>query len=253
MSSQLSWLSPHDLKFPDTQLALTEPNGLLAAGGDLSVARLIEAYRRGIFPWYSEEHDPILWWTPDPRMVLFPEEVNISKSLKKQLKKDTFTYSFDRDFEQVMRNCQAPRYIKQELETGTWINEDMLDAYAQLHQEGIAHSIEVWNNDELVGGLYGIAIGQVFYGESMFTKQSNASKCALVVLCQHLASWGYTIIDCQVYSEHLASLGAQEISRKAFEEYLLPENSQIDQKIVTDLKNNHWKYNSLLLDTCLKK
>jgi len=205
-----------DDEFPPTTEALEYPNGLLAVGGDLSPNRLIEAYRRGIFPWY-EEPQPVLWWTPDPRSVLFLDKLHISRSLKKTLRKDRFRLSVDQRFEQVMRLCAQLRGDG----LGTWIGEDMLAAYCDLHYIGYAHSVEVWNEaDELVGGLYGIAIGRAYFGESMFSEETDASKVALVALVNILKRGQFGMIDCQVESEHLNSLGAENISRLDFENRL---------------------------------
>jgi leucyl/phenylalanyl-tRNA--protein transferase len=206
-------LDPHDpaAPFPDASLAETEPNGLLAVGGDLSSTRLLNAYRNGIFPWYSDGQ-PLLWWSPDPRSVLFPEQLKISRSLRKTLRRAPFRVSMDRDFAAVVQACAAPRRH----EPGTWITPAMAAAYSHLHTLGHAHSVEVWQGLELVGGLYGVAIGQVFFGESMFSHATDASKVAMVYLVAHLLAWGYRLIDCQVYSEHLISQGAEEISRRAF-------------------------------------
>jgi len=197
--------------FPESQSALDEPNGLIAMGGCLSPERLINAYRHGIFPWFNPG-EPILWWTPDPRWILDPVAVKVSRSLKKRLDRNEFTFSFDRDFRAVMRGCAAPR-VDSDL---TWITDPMLHAYDQLHDEGYAHSFEVWQGGTLVGGLYGVAIGQVFFGESMFHRVTDASKAGLVFACRKLESWGYQRIDCQVYTPHLQSLGASEISRTQF-------------------------------------
>jgi leucyl/phenylalanyl-tRNA--protein transferase len=200
-----------DLSFPPVTQALRSPNGLLAAGGDLSAARLLEAYRHGIFPWFSEG-EPILWWSPDPRMVLIPGEFKISRSLLKTLRKGQYEIRTDSAFEQVMRACAAPR----EPEGGTWITEEMINAYCELHHMGYAHSVETWMEGELVGGLYGISIGRMFYGESMFSQRPDASKIALAHLCAQLEKWNFGIIDCQMNTPHLASLGAREIPRKEF-------------------------------------
>jgi leucyl/phenylalanyl-tRNA--protein transferase len=201
--------------FPPIETALSNPDGLLAVGGCLSSQRLINAYQQGIFPWYSLG-EPILWWSPDPRLVLFPENLNISRSLKKTMRKGHFTVTYDQAFAQIMQYCAAPR----EKETGTWISEDIFQAYVRLHQQGIAHSCEVWMEGELVGGLYGIAIGQVFFGESMFHKKTDASKIAFCSLTHQLSEWGYKLIDCQVHTDHLCSLGAEEIDRQAFADLL---------------------------------
>lgn len=200
-----------DQPFPAIESALTEPDGLLAAGGCLSSQRIITAYQQGIFPWYNPG-EPILWWSPNPRLVLFPENLKVSRSLKKTIRKGQFSLTFDQAFPQVMQNCAAPR----DKEAGTWITEDIYLAYYRLHQQGIAHSCEVWFDNELVGGLYGISIGQVFFGESMFHKKTDASKIAFYCLVNHLAEWGFKLIDCQVQTNHLSSLGAEEINRSDF-------------------------------------
>lgn len=211
----LTWISSNGDDFPDIDLALAEPNGLLAAGGDLSPKRLIQAYSEGIFPWY-EEGQPILWWSPNPRMVLSPEKLHISKSLQKTLNKSPYRVSLDTAFSEVMECCAIPR----ENSDGTWITEDMQTAYRELHAAGVAHSVEVWSQETLLGGLYGVALGQMFFGESMFSFASNTSKIALVTLVKQLQQWNYKLIDCQVSSEHLQSLGATEISRKEFKQQL---------------------------------
>lgn len=200
-----------DYRFPPLEQALRTPNGLLAAGGDLAPARLLEAYRHGIFPWFSA-NDPILWWSPDPRMVLFPHEFKLSDSLRKTLRKHRYTVRIDSAFEQVMRACAAPR----DGQSGTWIHEEMVAAYCALHHAGHAHSVETWIDGELAGGLYGIAIGRMFYGESMFSRKTDASKIALAHLCAQLERWNFGMIDCQMNTPHLASLGAREIPRKEF-------------------------------------
>lgn len=209
----------HKTLFPDVELALREPDGLLAIGGDLSSERLLAAYKNGIFPWYSEEH-PILWWSPDPRMVLKPSDVKVSRSLAKTIKKQKFTITFDQDFENVIRSCSKPRLEKGQLQDQTWILEEMINAYINMHNKGYAHSIECWLDDKLVGGLYGIALGQVFFGESMFSRVSDASKTAFVFLCKQLEKWNFKLIDCQVYTSHLANLGAAMIPRHEFIEVL---------------------------------
>ena len=207
------WLDPDDadIHFPDVELALAEPNGLLAIGGDLSMERLLEAYRRGIFPWYGQGQ-PILWWAPDPRLVLVPAELHISRSLRKTLRRGRFTVSMNRDFPAVIRACAEPRAG----EDGTWITRAMQAAYIQLHDSGHAHSIECRLDGELVGGLYGVAIGRVFYGESMFARRSDASKVAFVWLVRQLQRWGFGLVDCQVHTGHLESLGARLIPRRSF-------------------------------------
>ncbi len=197
--------------FPPVARALVDPNGLLAAGGDLSPERLLEAYRNGIFPWFSPS-DPILWWSPNPRMVLFPSDLRLSASLKKTLKRACFKVTTDQAFEQVVRACAAPRAG----ENGTWIVEEMIAAYCELYRLGHAHSVEVWMGDELAGGLYGVAIGKMFYGESMFSKRTDGSKIAFAHMAKQLERWGFGMIDCQMYTPHLASLGAREIPRAEF-------------------------------------
>ncbi len=207
------WLEPDTPvdRFPDVSLALREPDGLLAVGGDLAPERILAAYRQGIFPWYSEGQ-PILWWSPDPRAVLFPERLKISRSLRKVLRKGRFRVTADEAFDRVVAGCAAPR----KGEEGTWITPEMAAAYRRLHGMGAAHSVECWEGDELVGGLYGVAIGRVFFGESMFSRRSDASKVAFVHLVGMLQRWNYELIDCQVATRHLASLGAITIPRRQF-------------------------------------
>jgi leucyl/phenylalanyl-tRNA--protein transferase len=200
-----------DISFPPVEQALRSPNGLLAAGGDLSATRLLEAYRHGIFPWFSEG-EPILWWSPDPRMVLFPCEFKLSHSLRKTLRSGRYEVRTDSAFEQVMHACAAPR----EGANGTWIHEEMIAAYCELHRMGYAHSVETWMNGELVGGLYGMSLGRMFYGESMFSCKTDASKIALAHLCAQLERWHFGMIDCQMNTPHLSSLGAREVPRKEF-------------------------------------
>jgi leucyl/phenylalanyl-tRNA--protein transferase len=209
----LTLLDPNqaDQAFPPVALALSEPDGLLAVGGCLSTQRIINAYSQGIFPWYSDE-DPILWWSPDPRLVIFPKQLHISKSLHKTLRRQVFQISIDTAFTEVIKACAAPR----SKETGTWLSPEMQTAYIRLHQEGHAHSVEAWQDNKLVGGLYGLAVGQVFFGESMFHSKTDASKAAFVSLIKQLSLWGYQIIDCQVHTPHLISLGAEEITRQRF-------------------------------------
>lgn len=197
--------------FPAVSKALRSPNGLLCAGGDLSPERIIDAYSRGIFPWFSEG-DPILWWSPDPRMVLFPDELKVSRSLRKSVSRDLYETRFDTAFRAVMEACAQPR----DAEGGTWIVPEMVDAYARLHELGHAHSVESWRDGELVGGLYGVALGKVFFGESMFARAPDASKVALVKLVERLRPQGCRVIDCQQATAHLASLGAREIPRAEF-------------------------------------
>ena len=203
-------LGPSD-PFPPVERALHEPNGLLAAGGGLSVARLVDAYQRGIFPWFSEG-DPVLWWSPDPRMVLRTDRVHVSRSLRRRLRRGDYEVSFNRAFGDVLQACAAPRRA----ESGTWLVTSMVRAYERLHRAGVAHSIEVWMNGELAGGLYGVALGRMFFGESMFTRQTDASKVAIVTLAAQLVRWGVPIVDCQMRTEHLASLGAVDVPRRDF-------------------------------------
>ncbi len=211
----ITWLDAHKTgMFPPLEHA-TE-HGLLAAGGDLSPERLLAAYRQGVFPWFNRQ-DPILWWSPDPRMVLRPEEIRIRKSLRKVIRQGQFTVTMDRAFRKVMLACAAPRRHQFfDPDNSTWIHEPVIDAYQSLHELGYGHSVEVWHQDKLVGGLYGVATGRVFFGESMFSFQSDSSKVALVALSQQLARWDMPLIDCQVYSDHLASMGAIEIPREEF-------------------------------------
>ncbi len=210
----IPWLDG-DAPFPPLTSARKEPNGLLAVGGDLTPRRLLEAYRRGIFPWFSEG-DPILWWSPDPRMVLIPAELKISRSLAKSLRNRRFEVRFDSDFASVIRACAAPR----DGQPGTWITPEMRNAYLHLHRLGYAHSVETWIDGELAGGLYGVAMGAAFFGESMFSRARDASKIALVHLVRKLEADGYGMIDCQMRTEHLASLGAREIPRARFSRQL---------------------------------
>lgn len=206
----IPWLGSGD-PFPDVERALAEPNGLLAAGGDLSTARLLEAYRTGIFPWFAGDQ-PILWWSPDPRMVLYPAELKVSRSLARTMRKTHFELRADTAFNAVIDACRQPRRG----ESGTWITRAMAEAYGALHRAGFAHSVETWLDGELVGGLYGVAIGRAFFGESMFTRVSDASKVAFVTLVEQLRHWGFGIIDCQMNTAHLASFGAREIPRTEF-------------------------------------
>jgi leucyl/phenylalanyl-tRNA--protein transferase len=205
-------LDSNDISFPPVKQALVEPDGLLAIGGDLSSKRIIEAYTHGIFPWYSSG-EPLLWWSPDPRSVIFIEDFKVSKSLKKLFNKNIFTLSHDQSFEQVIRSCSS---VPRQYQDGTWITEEMIQAYCHLHELGVAHSCECWLGDKLVGGLYGLAIGQVFFGESMFSTQSNTSKLAFSYLVKQLTNWNYSLVDCQVESPHMNSLGAVNIKRENF-------------------------------------
>lgn len=210
---QLTILNPKNPEqaFPPVTKALKEPDGLLAIGGCLSEKRLLNAYRHGIFPWYNFG-EPILWWSPDPRMVLFPDKLAVSRSLRKTLRQNRFSVTFNLVFDEVITACAASRADSE----GTWITTEINAAYKRLHQLGVAHSAEAWCDGELVGGLYGVAMGQVFFGESMFHTQTDASKVAFVTLVEQLKAWGYQLVDCQIYSAHLASLGAEEIDRDDF-------------------------------------
>ena len=190
----IPWLGPDD-PFPPVEQAAAEPNGLLAAGGDLSVARLVEAYRRGIFPWFNHDQ-PILWWSPDPRMVLFPAELKIARSLAKTLRTTRFEVRADTAFRDVIQACRVPRGGQ----AGTWITTPMVEAYCELHRHGIAHSVETWLDGKLVGGLYGVALGRAFFGESMFTRATDASKVALATLVRQLDLWGFGLVDCRAWS-----------------------------------------------------
>lgn len=207
------FIPPHDpgYGFPDPRLAMSEPNGLLAIGGDLSERRLLAAYRGGVFPWYNDGQ-PILWWSPNPRAVLFPERLKISRSLAKTLRAGRLHITFDRAFAAVVEACAAPRAAG----GGTWITGEMAAAYRRLHAAGAAHSVECWEDGELAGGLYGVALGRVFFGESMFHRRRDASKAALAGLVERLREWGYALIDCQVSSDHLTRLGAEELDRECF-------------------------------------
>ena len=213
----ITWLSPHDAPewFPPLEQALEEPAGLLAAGGDLSPERLIAAYRRGIFPWYSPGQ-PVLWWSPDPRAVLFPAEFHCSRSLGRTLRNGSLRRTINQDFAAVVEGCAAPRAAS----PGTWITSEMRSAYLELHRLGFAHSIEIWRAGELVGGLYGVRLGGIFFGESMFSLVRDASKAALAHLVATCRSSGLTVIDCQLPSRHLASLGSRTIPRREFQALL---------------------------------
>lgn len=212
----IPWLSPYDHLFPAPECALNEPNGLLAVGGDLSPERILAAYHQGIFPWFNPG-DPILWWSPSPRTVIYPEQLHISKSLQKLLRKGIYRVTFDNCFEDVMRSCAAPRTYAD----GTWISEDIIAGYTELHRRGYAHSVEVWQENQLVGGLYGMALGNVFFGESMFSHADNASKFGFAYLVRQLRQWKFELIDCQVANDHLFSLGAVEIPREEFQKILV--------------------------------
>lgn len=210
----IPWLG-RDHVFPPLESALDEPNGLLAAGGDLSPGRLIAAYRQGIFPWFGED-EPILWWSPDPRMVLYPEELRVSRSLRKALRRSDYEIRVDTQFRAVMQACSQPRPGQ----AGTWIGARMIEAYCALHEGGYAHSVETWREGRLIGGLYGVAVGRAFFGESMFSRATDASKLALTHLVRQLERWKFGLIDCQMRTSHLASMGAREVSRVRFSRQL---------------------------------
>ena len=220
---QLTWLTADSADFPPPERAMAEPNGLLAAGGDLTPPRLLQAYRQGIFPWFAPGQ-PILWWCPDPRTVVRPADLHVSRSMRKVLKQGRLRVVFDCDFPAVISACAAPRAGA----SGTWITPKMQDAYIELHRLGHAHSVEVYQDDELVGGLYGIALGRVFFGESMFSRVDNASKLAFITLIRQLEEWGFALIDCQMPTDHLFSLGASSMPRAEFcaeLAHLCPPNS----------------------------
>ena len=237
LMSSIPWLESDD-PFPPVDHALIEPNGLLAAGADLSPERLLDAYARGIFPWFNED-DPVLWWSPDPRMVLFPRDLHVSRSLRRTIRSARFSVTLDQAFDAVMEGCAAPR----RQQDGTWITGDMMTAYTRLAQLGFAHSVETWEGSELVGGLYGVAVGRVFYGESMFSRRSDGSKVALTYLARQLDRWKFVVIDCQMATGHLASLGAREIPRDDFLRYMRTGTAQpgmggpwrLDDDLMTDL------------------
>ena len=223
-------LNQHSLRFPPVDRASRE--GLLAVGGDLRPERILAAYRHGIFPWYNEG-EPILWWSPDPRAVLFPDKLHISRSLKRRLRSNDFTVTLDTCFRTVMEQCAGPR--PQYPEGGTWITDDMLEAYTGLHELGHAHSVETWQGGRLVGGLYGLAIGGAFFAESMFTKVDDASKVALARLVTQLHAWNFQLIDCQQSSPHVMRFGAEEIPRRDFVR-------QLNQALTLPDKPGPWKF-----------
>ena len=215
MEDILTLLDPDRVEFPSTSTALADPNGLLAVGGELTPEWLLAAYAKGIFPWFSDDQ-PILWWSPSPRCVVRPQSLKFGRSLRKAIRQRRFEITFDRAFEDVMRGCAAPRSD----DSGTWITDDMHDAYVEMHMQGHAHSVEAWQDGELVGGLYGLSIGRVFFGESMFHRTTDASKVAFAHLVRQVGRWGCELVDCQVSNPHLSSLGAEEISRSDFERLL---------------------------------
>jgi len=235
----LYWIDASDpgSDFPPVDSALTDPDGLLAFGGDLSVGRLIKAYRQGIFPWFSDGQ-PIMWWSPNPRTVLLPENLNISRSLAKTCRKQPYAITCNNAFADVIHACAQPRADGE----GTWITEEMQRAYCALHAAGYAHSVEAWQDGQLVGGLYGIAIGRVFFGESMFAHANDASKIAFVHLVRQLQAWGFKLVDCQVDSAHLQSLGASQLTRPEFIRYL-------DTYCDTKANGANWRPHALTLGT----
>ena len=224
--------NPSDLRFPPVDLST--PEGLLAIGGDLRPERLLEAYRHGIFPWYNDDQ-PILWWSPDPRTVLFPDKLHISRSLKRSLRPGLFSVTLDTCFLDVMQHCAGPR--PQYPDGGTWITADMLEAYGRLYELGYAHSVETWQEGQLVGGLYGVALGGAFFAESMFTRTSDASKVALVSLVRQLQAWGFRLMDCQQSSLHIKMLGAEDIPPREFLDHLTAALALPD-------RHRHWQFNS---------
>ena len=243
------------IEFPPAWLARSD--GLLCIGGDLSPDRLVLAYKNGIFPWFSAS-EPILWWSPDPRLVLFPTEIRVSRSLNKKIRKQTFDIRMNTAFEEVIHACSLPRRNKEE---GTWLIDGMIEAYIELHRMGYAHSVEAWIEGELVGGLYGISIGRSFFGESMFSRTADASKTALVALARHLERYGFDMIDCQVTTDHLLRMGAVEITRDHFLDILAPSidaqvpeeiwhpGQRLDPAVQHDVKNNNERINAPLKET----
>ena len=229
----LPQLNKHSLTFPDPRDA--NEDGIVAWGGDLNPSRLIRAYQNGIFPWYSQQ-DPILWWSTDPRLIMELDDFKLSRSLKKSIKK--FSYKFDTNFKEVMQKCAT---TKREGQNGSWINNELIESFETLHGMGVAHSVESYNKDGiLIGGLYGLVIGKVFCGESMFAHANDASKAAYAILIRHLKEWGYDFVDCQVPTKHLKSLGAKEVAREYFLMRL--------EKVNTDSLNHDWTINTKLID-----
>jgi leucyl/phenylalanyl-tRNA--protein transferase len=224
------FLLSNKIIFPPPHLAGSD--GLLAIGGDLSKERLLLAYRMGIFPWFSDD-EPIIWWSPDPRLVLYPKDIRVSKSLKKIINKNIFKVTIDSSFEQTISLCANIRLQKNE---GTWLGEDMIEAYCNLHEAGYAHSVEAWHDGELAGGLYGVSLGKCFFGESMFTRISNASKVAFIALVEYLKTLSFDMIDCQLATEHLKNFGAREIPRSVF-------LKQLNESLKARTKKGRWVYN----------
>jgi len=232
--NKLYWIAENILaeEFPDVSHALTEPDGLLAIGGALNPSLLLDAYRKGIFPWYSEGQ-PVMWWSPDPRCVLFPDEFKISRSLKRSLRKDNYIVTFDQAYSDVVKSCAEPRLAS----PGTWITQSVIKNYQLLHESGHAHSVECWHGETLVGGLYGIKIGKIFFGESMFSHTADASKICLAHLVYLVKKLGYDLIDCQVTSDHLKSLGARVIPRNDFSNILA-----VSCREIYDKSEQSWPY-----------
>ncbi len=237
----IGWLNPGD-PFPSAETALVDPNGLLCAGLELTPELVLAAYERGIFPWYSDGQ-PVLWWSPDPRMALTPQNFNLHRSLRKTLRHASFEVRTDTSFDAVMRACAEPRLEQ----GGTWISEAIIDAYGALHRAGFAHSVETWVDDELVGGLYGIALGRVFFGESMFMRRTDASKISFAHLVTQLKRWQFELIDCQQKTDHLASLGAAPISRADF----LQRLSRLVHSDANAPRSGAWQFDRDLLDDLL--
>ncbi len=227
---------PDDLNFPSPDLA--EDNGLLAVGGDLSESRLLLAYSKGIFPWYSEG-DPILWWSPDPRMILVPDKFKCSRSLKQTIKKGSYQVTMDSAFKSVIMHCASVHSIS---DGDTWITDEMMEAYIHLHRSGVAHSVETWFDDKLVGGLYGVSLGSAFFGESMFAEKSDASKVAFVSLIQQLQKWKFTLVDCQITTAHLKTFGAHEVSRRKF-------MALLGSALTVGTKKGKWNFDKKLFNS----
>lgn len=239
MGDEITYIGSDNQKFPDVSDALCKPNGLLAFGGNLSESRLVEAYQRGIFPWFDSDDLYVHWWSPDPRAVLFPNDLHVSRSLAKLLRQNKYVVTLDTDFRQVIQQCAKPR----EDGAGTWITAAMQKAYESLFQAGLAHSIEVWDiNGDLAGGLYGVSLGRMFFGESMFSAHANTSKIALVALLSYLKKLGFYCLDCQMMTPHLASLGAKDISRKEFVN-LLEESNRYKSTIGPWVMDDKGAYN----------
>lgn len=228
--TRLTVLDPNRCDFPAPSQALRDPNGLLAVGGDLSTRRLLAAYANGVFPWFDDDRSPILWWSPDPRAVLMPGELHVSRRLQRRLRNGGFTVTLDRAFNEVVAGCAAPRTRA----AGTWITGRMQRAYQRLHRAGYAHSIEIWREGSLVGGLYGVSLGRMFFGESMFSREPDASKVALVALMWQIERWDFLLLDCQVMNPHLRSLGAREIPRALFLDRLAESNRH-------PTRQGHWQ------------